>query len=252
MSDAAAKTVTSAPRAKGAVKKRVTAAKSPKDNRRIRRSKQRDATNQPVLFLPRLRGRCCAQRDGEGTRAFPPSASCSLRLPSAPPPQAGEENGNISFGTLLHHVDLRLHGGMVAAVIFDLAGLLQHRFARLVRRQIDIEAAVARGGGVRDEVLVAPLDGVAHLRLDFTGRKSNALYLNFHHRCRSRTGCGKRGNENSGQQRDAAPHFSAAASMRACSSWPLKIFRPVCSRLFNSALLAEGIGGDSTGPFALW
>jgi hypothetical protein len=43
-------------------------------------------------------------------------------------------------------------------------------------------------------------------------------------------------------------YFSAAATCSACCSWPWKIFRPVCSRLFSSPLLAEGISSVSSAP----
>ena len=36
-------------------------------------------------------------------------------------------------------------------------------------------------------------------------------------------------------------YFKPAATCSACCSWPWKIFRPVCSRLFSSALFAFGI-----------
>ena len=39
-----------------------------------------------VLILPRLRGRCRAQRGGRGTRGTPPSVSHSLRSCEPPPP----------------------------------------------------------------------------------------------------------------------------------------------------------------------
>src|SRR5437899_9776785 len=61
----------------------------------------------------------------------------------------------------------RLHVGMEAAVVFDDAGLVEHRRDCLLRWQVDVEITVARGRGVGEHVLVHPFDGVADLGRNF-------------------------------------------------------------------------------------
>src|SRR3546814_13315332 len=52
------------------------------------------------------------------------------------------------------------HARMIDAVKADGPGPPEHRSAAFSRRQIDVETAVARGGGVAEQVLVDPTDGI--------------------------------------------------------------------------------------------
>src|SRR6478609_6351125 len=59
-----------------------------------------------------------------------------------------------SRASLRRDRQLRLHVGMEAAVIFGRARFLQNRRDGLLRRHVDIEVAVARRGGMDEDVLV--------------------------------------------------------------------------------------------------
>src|SRR5439155_16300932 len=133
-----------------------------------------------------------------------------------------------------------------------------HRRHRLFRRRGHVEIAIPSGRGVREHVLVDPFDGVADLGRNF-GRREHQIVDRDLDRRRMRRNL-YRSEQQGGHSKQIAsrthgglPYFSLAATCSACCWWPWKIFRPVCSRLFNSALLADGINCVSSAPLtALW
>src|ERR1700744_4728612 len=146
---------------------------------------------------------------------------------------------------------------MKAAVIVEGAGLLQNKAAAFLGRQHHVEVAVLRGGGVGEYILVDPLDGVADLCRHFRRRDNEIFHRNLNGRRQRRDG-GARHKSRDDREHPSRPHgvasyFNIAATCSACCSWPWKIFSPVCSRLFSSALLEEGMSCVSSAlSTALW
>src|SRR3569833_1705415 len=100
---------------------------------------------------------------------------------------------------------------------------------------------------MREDVLADPDDGVAHL-----GRNLRRYDLQILHYNLNGLGPRRDGADDAAERSDdeyipsrlhGILHFylSAASTCSACCSWPWKIFRPVCSRLLSSALLADGM-----------
>src|SRR5579872_413865 len=156
------------------------------------------------------------------------------------------------------HLERASHVRVETAVIGDIACPLHHHPRRLVCGDIHVKSLVARCRGVHECVLVDPFDGVADLDAHLGGRKCQVL--DRHLDCcglrylRPQQSCDRKEE----RRLQATPHdltylLNSAATCSACCSCPWKTFKPVCSRLFSSALFADGISVVSSAlSTALW
>src|ERR1700754_3317367 len=140
---------------------------------------------------------------------------------------------------------------MKTTIILDSSRLLQNIRHRLLRRHRHVEIAVSRGRGVGENILVDQLDGVADFGRGLRRRDHQIVHRNLNRRRMRRDGhpehqrCNNRENPS---RHHKTPYFSSAATCSACCWWPWKILRPVCNRLFSSALLADGMSSVSSAP----
>ena len=84
------------------------------------------------------------------------------------------------FGSSL---ELSRHVRMCAAMVIDCAGFPQRNAAALADWKIHIPRAVAGRCGVSDEVLVGPLDDVAHLRFHRSGHEGDPAHIDMDDGC---------------------------------------------------------------------
>src|SRR3954451_21662534 len=124
--------------------------------------------------------------------------------------------------------DLTFYVRVVAAIIFNLARLLDDCLAGRVRPQLHVPVAVPSGGSMDDEITVHPFDRVTDMSRDCRGGEGEVLRLDPDRLGQSAAPSGRRGRKqhSDGSQRPplAPPHFKALVTCSACCSWPWKIF----------------------------
>src|SRR5436190_20035216 len=97
-------------------------------------------------------------------------------------------------------------------------------------------SALCRGGMI-DKVAIHPLNGVADPGRDLGRREGQITYLDLHSLSGQRPSGAGHVQGQGEHTEDSTAHLTFSylrpdAIVSACSSWPLKILTPVCSRLF--------------------
>src|SRR5581483_4242912 len=186
------------------------------------------------------------------------SADAASRVLARAPMREPASRAALVPRSITTDLERRCHVRVEAAEISDIACLLHHQRRRLVCGDTHVKSLIARCRGVHECVLIDPFDGVANLGAHLGGRKYQVL--DRHLDCcglrhlRPQQSCDRKEE----RRLQATPHdltylLNSAATCSACCSCPWKIFKPVCRRLFSSALFADGISVVSSAlSTALW